>query len=607
MGFILGQEFNLIGVKPLNWHLLMFFIRICCALLFFWLIRLIWINQKVSTLMMTLIFSTYPGFLLTPEAVTYQTLFLGINFGLLSIICSLYTINNKKNIHRIGLSIISCLSILFCLLMYEWFIGILGVGLILIFYEIKKIDKSIISSIRKTFEYSFPLILGTIFFSTWRLFIFKNTRLSTDIGHLFSIYQSQPAKMVFNIFFNTVRSFIGTVLMPWAVPLNNLWWLDRKSIIFQGLIFASFALIIVGVMYWIYRRNNVNFAPNNLDTWHREGMIIGFLCVLITMIPVTFSNRVVSLDGTFNRYTLNSIMGTSILVVSILYYLIKNTKLISIFIIVMLFLSIFTHYLNSFGYKELFETQNYFWWQLSWRAPNIKDNTVFIPVGIGFRDYYDIFPQINLIYRPGSKEIKISTQTLNSDTAKEILVSTNIQDGIFKGIKYQRNYKNILLVSKNENSCLHVWDGNFTELVANEAPILSLIVPLANISTIDTQSENHIPPNNIFGDEPSHNWCFFYQKAGLAKQESDWNTIVDLAKELNEYKFHPIDISEWLPFFEAYANLYKFEEAKGIALRMKSDMATVNLVCNSFTDEKPLAFIDTSDTVYDFMKQTLCE
>jgi len=606
-GFIVGQEFKLIGVEPINWHILMFFMRISSSLLFFWIVRFLWRNQKTPTLIMSLIYSTYPGFLLTPEAVTYQALFLGINLGLLSIILGLYAIHTNRIIYKSLLFFISCLLLLSCLLMVEWLIGILGIYIILIFYEINKLNKSIYSSIRKTIFYSLPSFLVTGLFLIWRIFIYEDIRKYTDIGYLLSKYGNQTISRSFNFVFNTLRSFVSSTIMPWVVPINSLWWVPQKKILIQGLIFASLAFIVIGIVFLLQRKNTEQDENNYSENWSRDGMVIGFLSVLITLIPVTFSGRQVYLLSTFNRYTLSSVTGVSILIVSSLYYLIKHSKFIYIFTAGILFISIFTHFLNSNSYREEFQIETNFWWQLSWRAPDIKDNTVFIPVALTFIDYYDIFPEINIIYRPDSKELKISAQILNSDTAREILVSNNIQNSSYRGFDYQRDYKKILLVSQTKNSCLHVWDGSQTALAGNQNPLLSLIAPLSNISTIDTKSGNHLPPENIFGEEPAHDWCYFYQKASLARQDSDWNTIINLAQELNKQKLHPLDVSEWMPFFEGFANLNQNEEAKGIALRMKSDMVTIDLICKGFTSEKPITYNNTSDSVYNFMKQTLCE
>ena len=39
------------------------------------------------------------------------------------------------------------------------------------------------------------------------------------------------------------------------------------------------------------------------------------------------------------------------------------------------------------------------------------------------------------------------------------------------------------------------------------------------------------PPPEIFGTEPEHDWCYAYQKAALAKQIGDWETVVALGNE----------------------------------------------------------------------------
>ena len=62
----------------------------------------------------------------------------------------------------------------------------------------------------------------------------------------------------------------------------------------------------------------------------------------------------------------------------------------------------------------------------------------------------------------------------------------------------------------------------------------------------------------IFGSEPEHDWCYTYQKASLAKQVGDWETVVELGDEAEAQGIAPDSTEanspqEWLPFIEGYA------------------------------------------------------
>src|SRR5690606_22671902 len=56
-------------------------------------------------------------------------------------------------------------------------------------------------------------------------------------------------------------------------------------------------------------------------------------------------------------------------------------------------------------------------------------------------------------------------------------------------------------------------------------------------------------------------WCYYFQKADLARQQGDWHHIVelgDIALELDDHPNHP---AERLPFIEAYARVGRGDDA----------------------------------------------
>ena len=56
-------------------------------------------------------------------------------------------------------------------------------------------------------------------------------------------------------------------------------------------------------------------------------------------------------------------------------------------------------------------------------------------------------------------------------------------------------------------------------------------------------------------------WCYYFEKADLARQQGDWSAIVEygaLAFELND---NPNEASERLPFIEGYAHMGNWARA----------------------------------------------
>ena len=58
----------------------------------------------------------------------------------------------------------------------------------------------------------------------------------------------------------------------------------------------------------------------------------------------------------------------------------------------------------------------------------------------------------------------------------------------------------------------------------------------------------------IFGNEPQHTWCYYFEKASLAAQFGDWQTVNQLYAQVSKKAYTPHDGTEWTPFIQAAAH-----------------------------------------------------
>ena len=69
------------------------------------------------------------------------------------------------------------------------------------------------------------------------------------------------------------------------------------------------------------------------------------------------------------------------------------------------------------------------------------------------------------------------------------------------------------------------------------------------------------PDPEIFGLEPEHDWCYYFQKGDLARQTGDWKTAIALYKEAQKKGLAPSFGTEYIPFIEAYAQTGDWKNA----------------------------------------------
>jgi hypothetical protein len=86
-----------------------------------------------------------------------------------------------------------------------------------------------------------------------------------------------------------------------------------------------------------------------------------------------------------------------------------------------------------------------------------------------------------------------------------------------------------------------------------DAATLSSAVPILSESTA------RMP--KIYAPEPAHGWCYYFQKADLARQMRDWQTVAKLGDEAFALDDYPNDPIERFVFIEGYAHATDWEKA----------------------------------------------
>jgi len=90
------------------------------------------------------------------------------------------------------------------------------------------------------------------------------------------------------------------------------------------------------------------------------------------------------------------------------------------------------------------------------------------------------------------------------------------------------------------------------------------------------------PPSSVFGKEPGHGWCYYFEKLELAIQQGDNRTALSLADEALGAGLSPQDPVEWTPFLLTYMNVNDLETVKTIAKDIKKDEALEKQMCDVF-------------------------
>ena len=333
-------------------------------------------------------------------------------------------------------------------------------------------------------------------------------------------------------------------------------------------------------------------------------MWMGVLIVTMAVLPIVVSGRNISFEVQWDRYAYHATIGIILAVAGFIFYALRSSAR-WIIPLVLIGMSVVTHYFSADYYRDYWSYNRELWWQMSWRAPMLKEQTmIFVSMPFGFAEDYEVYGPANMVYYP-DEGIKVSAEVLNASTA------VLIQQGVEEGGNYNREVyvpkdysKSLIVAFPTAGSCLHVLDGRQVELPGYSGDgIVTDVAPYSRIDQIDVAHAPATVPRQIFGREPEHGWCYYYQKMNLARQMEDWQAVAQLADEAQSLDFRPEDYSEWVPALEAYATLGEVKKARQAAAIIKSDRNMRFYLCREL--EKGPLFPPPYD--YDQVLELLCE
>ena len=154
---------------------------------------------------------------------------------------------------------------------------------------------------------------------------------------------------------------------------------------------------------------------------------------------------------------------------------------------------------------------------------------------------------------------------------------------------------------------MHVVDNGITPVSSYENPLVMMAGNYSSIDLIDMNPEKTAGMmETIFGSEPQKDWCYYYQKASLAAQAEDWDTVASLGDEAQSNGDRADDWSEWMPILQGYLFTGNFDQANGLIPIIKSDVYLTQQVC----DLSENAFAETTDqdkiAGYEYLLTELC-
>jgi hypothetical protein len=267
-------------------------------------------------------------------------------------------------------------------------------------------------------------------------------------------------------------------------------------------------------------------------------------------------------------------LGASLLAVALLD-LIKPPTVKNLALAIIAGLSIGYHFQNAASYQRDWETQAAFFQQLAWRVPALVPGTAILTPELPVRFSTDnsLTAPLNWIYAAETPagdlphglfylDLRLGTKIAALEPGELVAMG-------YGPISFRGSTSQAVVVYYDPPGCLRVMQPLYDENLPGTPELLDLALHLSNPTLILAEAPDPADlPATIYQElpPPSEQWCYYYQKADLARQAGDWQQVAAIGEIAFQLEDSPNRAAERVPFIEGYAHTEDWDRALNLTL-----------------------------------------
>lgn len=582
-----------LGTSPLTWQIFTLLLRWLTAVFVWASLRQIWTNKPHQAFWTALLFAVAPIFNQQPVAVAYSQHWLSYLLFFCSVYFMLRALSDRRYFYLF--TVLATLTSLVQMLTMEYFLGLelLRPAILWFYFLERETGQSAGHILKRVVASGWVYAVLLIAYVIWRMFFLDLAGDDPNRPVLFASLLRTPLEALLDLAQMAIQDFIY-LITSWVVALK-----PADIDLHRPFSLAALAIAVLAAAFFriVLSHYKPEIEEPGEDQWHLYAMILGVLAILLGTLPVWLIDRQVSLGPLGSRFSLAAIFGVSVLWVGILDWLSPRSEVKFTVICLLIAAAIHTNLHTAKAYQLSWEKQRSFYWQLFWRAPYIQAGTAFISDGeiFPYVGLYSTSMGISLLYPPVNHPQEVPYWFFSYWERlyrfPDEIVAGSILEGDIRNYSFRGDSKDAILLdfSPELKRCLQfvsLREENDPDLPESIRRLLSI----SDLSRIDREPLEHwMPPARIFGAEPKHTWCYYYEKAELAYQYGDWPEIIHLMNEAKAQGFAASDMKEYLPLLEAYLQTGNIEPAHALSLQIVR-------LSNNIDDRVCTLWLDASET-----------
>jgi hypothetical protein len=303
-------------------------------------------------------------------------------------------------------------------------------------------------------------------------------------------------------------------------------------------------------------------------------MLLGLVGILGGRLPSWLAGLQIVLRFDWDRLLISLLFGVSLFTAGLLDFLIKRGFRKQLVISLILALAIGMQFQQANTFRRDWQNQKNLFWQLAWRAPMLKPGTMLVTDQLSLQYVADLqlSAPLNLIYAPDAKSfpyILLYTKNRLGGTLLPKLSPDLPVEGHYRTVEFKSSTSNIVLFHLQSDGCLQLLDPAYVsgDALPGLPQNITSSLEISNLGQVDITSASQADPSPYFGAEPAHTWCYFFEKAELARQFNSWEKIVPLYESATSAGYTALQPSENLVFIEAFARSGDAQRAEQLTSR----------------------------------------
>jgi len=573
--------FPLLGDDPLKWQIFNLLLRYLSMLGLWLTFCQVWPKRCYEIGWLVLLLAVFPGFFQQTIAVTYSRHFVSLALFSLSLVLTTQSFRYPRQYTL--LTLLAAICSFAQMMTIEYFVGLEIIRPVLIWVLIRDSFPDRSKTFWKTLQWWLPYLIPLFGFFAWRFLIFQTVPGTEDPNGVvnMTLLRQDPAGLILHLVQNVIQDCLYMLVFIWTNTIEaDEIDLASKAVWF-GWVMGAFAAISAGIVL-SREKEEIEPEPKEKKRFVRDWLFLGGISVLAGGLPVWITERQVIVGQWSDRFTLGPMIGIAMILVTLISLLGYRRLQKTVVLGLLMALAISTQIRTVNRYRLNWDIQRDYYWQFFWRVPAMKPGTALFgtKMPFGLIGDYSVSYAINTIYAPDMTAQHIPYWFFSSMRA----YGNDIPDFI-PGLPVSYTIRNLKFTGSTSNgivpnykagqACVRILrpEDEFSPLITSSEARLAQISNLEQI--LRENPDPRISPESIFGPEPEHNWCYYYEKADLARQFGDWVEIASLKDQAEEKGLSPAVGMEYEPFIEGLAKNGNWEEA--YKLSVKANELTDNM------------------------------